>query len=373
MSRVARLAIASVCAALIPAVACSRPAGVPRLAYVYAADGGGQRVAKVAQILIDGWRQPRVAEIIVASTASDQLSEASRNVEFANSALQGGPLAGAAGHLGSRTTLLVAPMYVEAHVPLVVPTATSRRIGQLGAFVFPLAPNEDAEGEFLVNFATARLGLKRLTVVYLSADEYGTGLRDGVVAALRRRNLAPVEQVGVLDDSDHDRMLTASIGRAMPDGLILAVGPASASKVLESLDEHQLKLPVIAGDSVELVADYLHAIRNWSANLYVAAFWHPEVPRPESKAFLELYRREAGVPPPSGTNAMFFDSLMMLATAVRDVGPRGDDVSAYLLSLGVSRPPYQGITGPLSFQPRRPVNLVMTRVRDGASVLAEGR
>lgn len=372
MRRWGRLAAGILVATLIVAAACRRHAETPRIAYVFPGERSSIRVAAVAQSMIDAWRPARVAEVVIPKLASQQPSDLSQNVEYADRALGAGAVA-AAGHLSSRSSLLVAPMYIQAHVPLVVPTGTSRRLGQMGEWVFPLASNEDAEGEFLVAYATERLGLKRLTVVYVSADEYGTGLRDAVVTAMRKRSLSPVEQVGVLDDSDHERLLAASFQRARPDGLIVATRPRSLRLVLQSLRAQKLELPVLAGDGVVLTPSFIGTIADLSANLYVAAFWHPDLDRQESREFLKAYHREAGWPVPSSTDAMFFDSLTLLGAAIRDAGADPAGIRRYLAALGVSSPPFAGATGPISFQLNRPINMVMTQVRDGASALVKGR
>jgi len=62
---------------------------------------------------------------------------------------------------------------------------------------------------------------------------------------------------------------------------------------------------------------------------------------------------------------MSHDALMLLARAVGDVGADRRAIRSYLESLGRERPPYPGITGPISFGPGRRTNLVMTRLVDG--------
>ncbi len=70
---------------------------------------------------------------------------------------------------------------------------------------------------------------------------------------------------------------------------------------------------------------------------------------------------------------MFVDAVMLAATAVREAGADRAAVSAYLRSLGVSRPPYQGITGPVSFTPNARHELLMTRIQGDSSVIVDRR
>jgi hypothetical protein len=44
------------------------------------------------------------------------------------------------------------------------------------------------------------------------------------------------------------------------------------------------------------------------------------------------------------------------------VGARPDAIRRYFASLGIARPPYRGVTGPIAFAPGRRSNFVMTRL-----------
>ena len=69
---------------------------------------------------------------------------------------------------------------------------------------------------------------------------------------------------------------------------------------------------------------------------------------------------------------MSYDALMLVAHAVREVGARRGVIRDYLLSLGRTRPPYQGVTGPITFTPDRKPPLRMARLRGGQVVPVPG-
>jgi ABC-type branched-subunit amino acid transport system substrate-binding protein len=116
-------------------------------------------------------------------------------VAYASRLTQRADLAGVVFHQGSRESLLLAPMFREAQVPLLLTSATSRRLRETGPWTFMLAPDDSAEGAFIGSFAAARLGAHSATLFYV-VDEYGTGLRDGVMSALRERGVAVLDAVG---------------------------------------------------------------------------------------------------------------------------------------------------------------------------------
>jgi ABC-type branched-subunit amino acid transport system substrate-binding protein len=100
------------------------------------------------------------------------------------------------------------------------------------------------------------------------------------------------------------------------------------------------------------------------------AWWRLDSPDSASRAFVQRFERVAGRPPRQ-QEAMYYDALMVAVRAVETVGRRRDAVRRYLSELGVSRPAYPGITGPISFTRSRPTNLVMVRL--GAAPAAGGR
>jgi branched-chain amino acid transport system substrate-binding protein len=348
---------------------CGGSASPPRIGYAYPSEPSGRHIGGVAQQVIDQWGPQRIVEIHPDWPRKGQ-SEPSREVALAEAMVATPGIAGVVGHLSSRSTLLVAPIYAEAGIPLVVPTATSRRLRALKPWTFPLAPDEEAEGEFIVAFVVDQLRARRVTVFYLLADEYGTGLRDGVVGALRRRGLEPADQEGVMPDSDFSRRVAASLDRATPEAVVIAGRNREAAGIARAVHQRLPGIPFVAGDGVLLFAEYTRELADSAQMFYAVAFWHPDLPNPASKAFVARCRNVLGSMP-SSSSAMFYDGLMILAQAVREVGSDPAAVRRYLNELGASRPPYQGVTGPISFGVNRPANLLMTRAASGVSVIVE--
>jgi branched-chain amino acid transport system substrate-binding protein len=351
------------------AAACRVPAGPVRIGFaVLDAD---PRTSELAQQAIDAWHTTRLIEIHRV-TRPTTLRDLGVSVADAEHLVRVPGMAGVVGHAGSRGSLMAAPVYAQSGIPLIVPTGTSRRLQTVGPVVFPLAPDEEAEAEFIVRFATGTLGARRVTVVRRYADEYSTGLGDAVVRALARRGLEPADIVGVNPDSDFTRIVGASTARVTPDAVVIAAGSAEARPVIRAFLERLPAVPIVAGDAVVLDRAYSDSLESAEPPVYAVAFWHPDSPREQSRAFVERWRRRPGTPP-DGTDAMYYDGMLLLAEAVRAVGADRSAVRQYLADLGQSRPPYEGVTGRISFGPGRPINLVMTRLDHGSAVSVDVR
>ena len=274
------------------------------------------------------------------------------------------------GHQDSRSTLLAVPVYDEARIPLVVPTATSRAIGAASPWIFPLAPNDSQEGAFIAAFATRALGAHTVALLY-DNDEYGRGLRDGIRNALAATGtpLTAEAPIGAVCDrsggSDASLALVVPLRRP-PDVLVVASRSVDAGCIVRQARTRIPGLRFITGDAVEISASVLAAMGTAAESTYFVAFWHTGLTDERSATFTSAYRRIVGTTPTPGA-AMQYDALTLVMQALRDVGPSPKAIQTYLAQLGKSRPAYQGVTGPITFGPERRRPLYMLRVRAGTA------
>ncbi len=372
--RLPAILLAPALGAALVAGACRDRTAVPRIAYPSA--WLGPDLGRVAQAAIDEVGPRRVVEIPLALL--EERREAARQpgyaaeVAYAEAMVTIPRLAAMVGHLSSRGSLLAAPIYGEAGIPLIVPTGTSRRLRAVGPWTFLLAPDDSAEGAFIAAFVLDRLAARRVTIFYLVADEYGVGLRDGVVAALHARGVEPVDQVAILEDSDFPRRVEASLRRGTPEVVVIAARTRAAVAIAQAVHQRLPKAHIVAGDGVALDARFARATGPGAGSDYAVAWWNAANRDSASAAFVARFRTLTGHIP-SPVDAMFYDGMMVAAQAVREVGVQPAAIRSYLQELGTARPPYHGVTGPISFAPGRVVNLVMTRLESGVAVPAAPR
>jgi ABC-type branched-subunit amino acid transport system substrate-binding protein len=349
--------------------ACGGASPTPRIAYPLLSLGPA--LIRVAQPAIDAWGRPRVAELPESLMARNTVPRGyAGDVAYAEAMVALPGLAAAVGPQSSRATLLVAPIYAERGIPLISATATSVRLHDLGPWVFQLAPDNAAEGAFIARFVLDRLAASRVTIFYLDADEYGLDLRDGVVRSLRLRGVTPMDQVGIVPDADMARRVTQSLRKGTPDVVVVAARGPEAIAITRTVHERLPNARVVAGDGVPLSADFIRSAGVAAAAVYAVTWWSPDGPDTLTRAFTARFRQANGVLP-TPAEAMYYDAIMLAAQAVREAGPGRAAVRRYLSELGTTRPPYRGVTGPISFAPDRPVNLLMTQVVDGAVVVAQ--
>lgn len=280
-------------------------------------------------------------------------------------------LVGVVGHGGSRSSLAAAPVYNEAGLVQVVPTGTSSILRDAGPWTFMLAADDSAEGAFIGAFLHQQLAARRVSVFYVR-DEYGLGLRDGLVAELRTRGVAVVDEVPFEVVNNLETLVAASLRRGRPDAVVIAGRAGEAAKIARTLHQAAPSIRVVAGDGALVVPILTDLAGPALDSMYAVAFWLPDAPDSLSQAFVARFRRLVGREP-APHEAMARDAVMLLAEAVRAAGADRDAVRQYLRELGESRPPYRGVTGAIEFGPGRATRFTMARIRDGRPVRVAGQ
>jgi len=285
-------------------------------------------------------------------------------------------MVGVVGHSGSRETLMSAPIYDAAHQPFLAAMATSRRLRSAGPWVFQLAPDDSVEGEYIGRFVADRLRARSVTIFYV-VDEYGIGLRDGLVAALGARHIAvrdtvPVGTRGACPMNQplnaYRATVDAALARGVPDAIVLATRQVEAACIVNQVRHHLPAARFVAGDGLLANNEFFELVGRSADSVYIAAFWHPDSPDSTSRDFVQRFRTRFPGETPDYSDAMIYDALTTMVEALRAVGSDREQVRRFLVSLGHERPALNGVTGPITF-PARADRLLMTRVRGMGLVL----
>jgi len=268
---------------------------------------------------------------------------------------------------GSREALQTAPIYRDAKLPNVVPTATSRLLRSARPWTFRLAADDSAQGEFIGGFVSKRLG-SRAAILFYIPDEYGLGLASGIGAALGRHSVRLLDRLPVRSGqgcvagaNPYEAVVHDALRAGTPDAVLLATRSPESSCLLRAIVARLPGARFVAGDGTLVDSAFIARTGRVADSLYVVTFWQPGSGDTASQSFAARFRKSTGRLP-RHDDAMFYDAVMLVGRAIRTVGPHRVAIRQYLEELGGVRPPYPGITGPIAFRPdsRRP--LLMTRI-----------
>ena len=342
------------------ALGCERPGpAVVGYAFPYSA-AAVVRLARETVAEMPGRPAVHIEEDTVAGgmRADLEVERARRMVELPR-------LVGVVGHPDSRGALAAAPVYNDAGVVQLTPLATSGRLDEAGPWTFTLAPDDSVEGAFIGRFVDERLRAREVALLYVG-DEHGEGLRNGVAAELERRGIRINREFLYDGESDLETLVRASLAPRVPDAMVVAGPQAATAEIARHMMRYAPGIPVVAGDGALRLPGLAAQAGPATERLYVVSLWQPDTADARYRAFESRYRQLTGETP-DPTDVLIYDALMLLISAA--VEGRGEPAAArrWLVSLGRSRPPYQGVTGPITLDAAGHP-LTMVRLVDGVPV-----
>ena len=352
------LAILVLAAAVHSSTACRPSPTQAVIGIAMSSDSARDQIAVASNELASWGPGDSAIRFVQSSIALEGAGSADTAVRRANQLLATPGLAAVVGHAGSRATLFAAPLYNEAGVPHIAYDATTSLLASVGPWTFALVDDDRAQSAFVTTFLSSECNARSVSVFYVS-DEYGIGLRDGIRLAADDVPLEVLDQVAFEASSDLEALVKASFsGRGTPDTVVIAGRTPEAIEILRHAFSESPSLRFVTTDGVDLN----EVRRNVSPDIvdatFVVSFWHSAADNDTSRAFVERFRTITG-DAPSPSNALAHDALLLLATAAREVGTSRVAIRDYLLELGSSRPPYEGITGSITFGADRPPRFVM--------------
>lgn len=157
------------------------------------------------------------------------------------------------GHICSGATKAALPIYKEAGVIVMSPSATAvdlTKSGDYSNFFRTIAP-DDAQAEAMVEFTLGTLAAKKVAVVHDKGD-YGKGLAEiakGLVEASGTAEVALFE--GVTPGAVDYTAIVQKIKRTGADAVIFGGYHPEASKIVSMMKKKRMDIPFVSDDGVK--------------------------------------------------------------------------------------------------------------------------
>ncbi len=233
-----------------------------------------------------------------------------------------------------------------------------------GKWVFHLLPSAGEEARLMADQAEKLWHPARVGILH-SNDPYG------VVLAGELRNALPRGTPVVLDSAFQETPdttvaagLVRTLSAANPDVLFWLGPPRVLAILIDRLRQHLPQLRIMGSDAAEAKRIYDNPDGIFSGLVFVRAA-DPSVDTARYNNFQYRYSIWMGG---QGTSdaVLSYDVTAMLADAMRAGALSRQQLRDYLYSLGRTRPAYNGVTGPISFDSTGVIrrSLQLAEVRD---------
>ena len=174
---------------------------------------------------------------------------ATQVAEEIRAAVQGGQkVIGVVGHYNSGQTLAAMEVYKDLPIVIVTPTASDVSITQKGySNFFRVNATDAAQAPVDARFLVQKLGAKRIALVYAN-NEYGRGLRDQMVTALKALGTEPAAVIEIPEAAPSQATAVQQIVALQPDAIFLAGYETEGYILLPELREAGIAVPFMASD-----------------------------------------------------------------------------------------------------------------------------
>jgi branched-chain amino acid transport system substrate-binding protein len=152
--------------------------------------------------------------------------------------------------LGTVTNLAVLPFLAQRGVPIVNPAGGHMLLNKpTDKNVFGILPLSSEIGESMVEFATGKLGAKRVAIFFQN-DQFGKDQRDGAAEALKKQNMQPVAEASYVPSDVDISAQVVALKQADPDTVILGIIPKHAALFVKEAQRLGWKPKVVGHNTV---------------------------------------------------------------------------------------------------------------------------
>ncbi len=376
LSGVAALALLVACAAPPPATqppSGAQPQAEPiKIGALYGVTGGmssidapGLNGMKLAakQINAAGGVLGRPIELIAIDGKTDQTATTNAASEMINV-----HKVVAIGGLNDSTFALAAgPIAQKAGIPFVTAGATLPTLPeQVGDYFFMAPFGDDAQAYAIADYAIDDLKAKTAYMLVDQAYDFTTALaRFFKERFVGRGGTIVLEDIYRSGDTDFSAQIAkVKALNPPPDVLFISAVPSEAGITTKQFREAGLTQPILSGDGFDtpLIAEVAGDLAD---EVYFSTHAGLDNPDPKVQAFVKAYTEEYGRPPENAFAALGYDTLNLIADAIKRAG--STDPKAIRDALAATQN-FNAVTGMITYQPGqrkpdKPVSII--KVQDG--------
>ncbi|MGB7213176.1 MAG: ABC transporter substrate-binding protein [Gemmatimonadales bacterium] len=270
------------------------------------------------------------------------------------------------GHVSSRGSLAVAPVYRAAGIAQLVPASTSQRLLGFRPSLMSLVPDDSVEGLALAAYGDSAFRARRALIVY-RADQYGEEMFAGLRAGLAQHGVRITAAIPTLAESDMPTLVNAAIMSGPADVAYLLGDYRVVGRAAVALHAKRPAMPLVAGDAAAYPEGLTEQAGAALSSIYVLTYRTTLGDTARDAVYRREFRALAGREP-TPDELLTTDALLVAAAAVREAGPDRSAVESWLASLGGSRPPWPGLSGPIQFSRPSLAGFEVMRVEKDALV-----
>jgi branched-chain amino acid transport system substrate-binding protein len=269
------------------------------------------------------------------------------------------------GDFSSSCTMAAAPVYEQAKMVQISPTASHQDWTKKGEFMFRVVATQGYEGPYNARWAVKDLGKKKIATIYINND-WGVDANKYFTQEAKALGAEIVaEEAFTPGEKDFSAILT-KLKRLNPDLVYMPTFYADFSAIMNQADRARFKPAVMANSSLFSPKTLELGGKAVEGALLPVNYFKTD-PRAAAQNFTRDYKALYGAEP-NQFAALAYDAAGLLAAALKAVGT---DSRAKVREGLVALKGYEGATGPISYDKTRDPakTLVRITIKDGTWAL----
>lgn len=244
--------------------------------------------------------------------------------------------------------LAAGPVAMMTGVPFVTAGATLPTLPErFGPLFFMACFGDDAQAAAAAQYAAKTLGLKRAFVLAGTTHEFTRALARDFKRSFAAQG-GVVEGEAGFESGGRDLASQIAAIRALPEApdlLFVSAVPTDAGPVSLTLRQAGLAAPIVSGDGFDTPLLSTIPARH-ATRIFFATHVALDRPEPLVREFVSAYKKKFGRKPDSAFAALGYDTLNLIAEAIRRAG--STDPEAVRAALAATRG-FKGVTGTISY------------------------
>lgn len=220
------------------------------------------------------------------------------------------------GYNYSSNALLAAPLHHEAKLPMITPSATANRLGQLGRYIHMGAFDNAFMGETLAKIARNRLKATKVVLLPAGNCAYCSDLADSFAREFQKRGGSIAYNLPVLSEDKDFSGIVQKLKGLEYDLIFIPNQELTSARMIAALSKAGIKKPFMGADGWGNVGqEFFGILGEGNFTGYSTSHWHPDLNDSASKEFISAYVK-LYAKTPNDTSVLAYDSTLLLVDAI---------------------------------------------------------
>ncbi len=212
-------------------------------------------------------------------------------------------------------SLAMAPVLQKAGIPMISPSSTNPKLTLIGDYIFRGCFTDTFQGKVLARFAVDEFKAKTAAVLVNITSSYSLGLAKSFTERFTELGGKILAEEDYKDGERNFSSILARIKEVNPDILLLP-GYDECGYIVKQAQDIGLNSVLLGGDGWGIKQFLANGGQELKQGYYTS-HWSQYLDRPETKSFVERYQPHYTL---DETSALGYDSVMLLADAIRRAG-----------------------------------------------------